>query len=645
MPRLTVQPLLAALETALGVPASTLASAGAETRRAALHALGAHQETDGVAAFTVSGRRYLATRYGRGHAAIVLLGPFRRPEDVPCDAPVLDAPAEARARRALAQAGEGLSQVMAAERKRLELAAQVELIDSAAIAITGELELSTVLHRIVDLARDVAGARYAALGVTNERGEIVSLIVSGMSEEEQARVPHIPHGRGILGRLLREGKTIRLRDLRTNPDAYGFPEGHPEMRSFLGVPITSRGRVLGNLYLTEKRFARDFTDEDVRLVELLARYAGVAIENAGLYQRAEAQQARLQAIIDQLPEAVLLVEPNPERVTLANTQAAHLLGWEIRPPLALDEFLAANPRFQVDDTPLSPADIPVVRALRYGETSRREIRMVRSDGQAITALVNAAPVRDADGKITAAIAVFQDITAIKDAEQLKDDFLSLVSHELRTPMTTIQGGALLLLQNGADLDEETRQEILTDIANESRRLAGLVENMVQLANIRAGRFGMDSEPVHLRTLLQRAIDAMQEQDPEHPFVLDVERDLLALGDPGRLDQVVRNLLHNAIKYAPAGTPIEVRAARGDNGTVIVSVRDHGPGIDEEDLPFVFERFQRGKQAVLRHTAGMGLGLYLSKHLIEAHGGQIWIERPPDGGTRIHFSVPAITDDL
>ena len=644
MPRLTVQPLLAALETALGVPARTLASAGAEIRRAALYALGAQQEADGVAAFAVEGRRYLATRYGRGHGAIVLFGPFRHPEDPPCDAPLLDAPAVARARRALAQAAEGLSQVMTAERKRLELAAQVELIDSAAIAITGELELSSVLHRIVDLARDVAGARYAALGVINERGEIVSLIASGMSEEEQARVPHIPHGRGILGRLLREGKTIRLRDLRTNPDAYGFPEGHPEMRSFLGVPITSRGRVLGNLYLTEKRFARDFTDEDVRLVELLARYAGVAIENAGLYQRAEAQQARLQAIIDQLPEAVLLVEPNPERVTLANTQAAHLLGWEIRPPLSLEEFLAANPRFQVDDTPMNPDDIPVVRALRYGETSRREIRMVRSDGRVITALVNAAPVRDA-GKITAAIAVFQDISAIKDAEQLKDDFLSLISHELRTPMTTIQGGALLLLQNGADLDEQTRHEILTDIANESRRLAGLVENMVQLANIRAGRFGMDSEPVHLRTLLQRAIDAMQEQEPKHPFVLDVERDLLALGDPGRLDQVVRNLLQNAIKYAPAGTPIEVSAARGENGTVIVSVRDHGPGIDEEDLPFVFERFQRGKQAVLRNTAGMGLGLYLSKHLIEAHGGQIWIERPPDGGTSIHFSVPAITDDL
>lgn len=642
MPLQTVPPVLATLEAAIGVRTATLADVAASLRQKVLHALGAQEV--GVAGLAVEGHRYLAARYHPRQAAVVILGPYRRPEDAASDAPTLDSMAEERARRALEHAARALDDVTSAERQRLELASQLELIDSAAIAITAELELDTVLHRIVDLAREVVGARYAALGVADERGQIVSFLASGMSEEEQAALPHSPHGRGILGLLISERETIRLADLRTHPASVGFPEGHPEMRSFLGVPITSRGRVLGNLYLTEKRVAREFTDGDARLVELLARYAGVAIENAALYQRAEAQQARLQAIIDQLPEAVILVEPDPERVTLANTQATKLLGWDIDPPMPLDAFLAVNPRTQLDDTPISPVDLPVMRALRHGETSRQEVRMARPDGSAITALVNAAPVRGADGRITAAIAVFQDITGIKDAEQLKDDFLSLVSHELRTPMTTIQGGALLLLQSGDTLDDETRHAILTDIAGESHRLAGLVENMVQLANIRAGRFGMDSEPIHLRTLLQRAVDAMREQAPEHPFDLQVERDLLALGDPGRLDQVVRNLLHNAVKYAPATTPIEVHAVRGDNGTVVISVRDHGPGIDEEDLPFVFDRFERGTQARLRNTAGMGLGLYLAKHLIEAHGGQIWIERPPDGGTSVRFSVPAITDD-
>lgn len=641
MPRHTPAPLLAALEAALDAPIRTLDDLPAALQRLARHAL--EHQAAAVASFTADGQRYLASRAVHDRSAILVLGPYRRHDDPPTGTPVLDAAAEARARRALELAVHDLSQVAVAERQRRALASQLELISSAAIAITAERDVETVLHRIVDLAREVVGARYAALGIKDEHGAALRFLFSGMSAEEQARFAEDPHGRGLPALLLREGKTIRLADLRSHPASVGFPEGHPEMRSFLGVPVTSRGRILGNLYLTDKETAGEFTDEDVRLVELLARYAGVAIENAGLYQRAEGQQARLQAIIDQLPEAILLLEPDPDRVTLVNTQAARLLGWEIHPPIPLDAFLEANARYQADEVPLAPSDVPVVRALRYGETTRREVRIQRPDGATITTLVNAAPLRDPNGRITAAIAVFQDITALKDAEQLKDDFLALVSHELRTPMTTIQGGALLLLQSGEQLDAETRRMILTDIAGESRRLAGLVENMVQLANIRAGRFGLDSEPIHVRTLIERAVAALRDSAPQHTFEVGVEPDLLALGDPSRIDQVIHNVLHNAIKYAPGATPIEIRAAR-DNGMVVISVRDHGPGIDEDDLPFVFSRFERGRQVVLRHTSGLGLGLYLAKHLIEAHGGQIWIERPPDGGTCIHFTIPAITDD-
>ncbi|HEX5166614.1 MAG TPA: ATP-binding protein, partial [Thermomicrobiales bacterium] len=524
--------------------------------------------------------------------------------------------------------------------QRIELASQVEVASRAILAISSELSLDMVLNRIVDLAREISGARYAALGVPGPSGELESFLTSGISSEEVAAIAHRPEGRGLLGLLLREPGTVRLANLAEHPVSVGFPANHPPMRSFLGVPIMAHGKVLGNLYLTEKRTGSAFTDDDARLVEELARHAAVAIENAHLYQQVGQQQQRLQLILDQLPEATLLAERDPERVTLANQHASNLLGWQIETPIPLETFLQRNPRLGQDGTPMPAESIPMVESLRTGERiSHREVRIGRADGQVMTALVNSVPLRGPDGEITGAIAVFQDITQIKDAEQLKDDFLSLVSHELRTPLTTIQGGALMLQRDWAVLDDETRQDLLADIANETRRLGGLIENMVQLANIRAGRMRMETEPVHVLRLLDGAIAATRQLDPERVVTLAADADLFAEADPDRLDQVIRNLLSNAIKYAPPGLPVEVTANEQD-GMVTITVRDYGPGIADTDLPRIFDRFSRAGRAVSSGAPGMGLGLYLVRHVVEAHGGSIWIERPDDGGTRVVLTIPA-----
>ena len=293
---------------------------------------------------------------------------------------------------------------------------------------------------------------------------------------------------------------------------------------------------------------------------------------------------------------------------------------------------------------LPAAAVPFVRSLREGlAQQRQELRTRRPDGSEITMLVNSVPLIDASGQVGAALAVFQDITLIKDAEQLKDDFLSLVAHELRTPLTTIQGGALLLQRDWAKLDPQTQSELLADISTESRRLSNLIENMVQLANIRAGRLRLQTEPTHVRVVIEAAVAAVRELAAERPFRVTIEPQLLANADPARVDQVTRNLIHNAVKYSPPGSAVEVDARRvGD--MVEIAVRDYGPGISEEALPFVFERFQRSEQALASGAPGLGLGLYLARHLIEAQGGRIWIERPADGGTRVTFSVPALQDD-
>ncbi|HYL55605.1 MAG TPA: GAF domain-containing sensor histidine kinase [Gemmatimonadales bacterium] len=161
-----------------------------------------------------------------------------------------------------------------------------ERLLTAGLAIFAEHELQAVLQRVADAARDVVGARYAALGVLNEAGTgLAQFVSSGLSEAERARIGPLPQGRGLLGLVIRERRPIRTADITRHPGRYGFPPHHPPMKSFLGVPIELRDRVFGNLYLTEKVGADEFDAEDERIAVFLARKAGVAVENARLLER------------------------------------------------------------------------------------------------------------------------------------------------------------------------------------------------------------------------------------------------------------------------------------------------------------------------------------------------------------------------
>jgi signal transduction histidine kinase len=171
-------------------------------------------------------------------------------------------------------------------------AAQLLALRDAVLAISADLSLSETLRRIIVAAARLAGARYGALGVPDATGEFLAeFVTTGLAAEQEARIGHRPRGHGILGVLLREGQSLRLRDLGSHPQSAGFPPHHPPMRSFLGVPIVHKGRTIGSLYLTDKLDADEFSPDDQHLIELLAAHAGIAIENARLYQ--QVQQLRV----------------------------------------------------------------------------------------------------------------------------------------------------------------------------------------------------------------------------------------------------------------------------------------------------------------------------------------------------------------
>ncbi len=198
----------------------------------------------------------------------------------------------------------------------------------AGLALSAELSLPVVLQRIIELAAEVTGARYAALGVLGPGDRIVEFVTHGVTPEERAAIGDPPTGHGILGVLVKESGPVRIADIAGDPRSVGFPPNHPPMRSFLGAPVVARGRVFGNIYLTEKQGAPGFTDEDERSVIVLAAQAAVAVENAGLYEEVRVRERWLDAVRE-ITTAILTGAGSSEALALVAARGRELLGADL----------------------------------------------------------------------------------------------------------------------------------------------------------------------------------------------------------------------------------------------------------------------------------------------------------------------------
>lgn len=356
-------------------------------------------------------------------------------------------------------------------------------------------------------------------------------------------------------------------------------------------------------------------------------------------ETAQRARAELETVVETVPAALLLVDRSGG-VRFQNRAATRLIG---APPTE-DTLTVYRSEFSLvarDGTEMPHERWPLVRALS-GETIPGEEATVRGrDGREVPMLISAAPMPDGTGDAGGAIVVFQDVSALKAIDRLKDDFVSIVSHELRTPLTSIRGSLQLVLDDPANVPDDDHRQLVQIALNNCERLIRIINDILDIAKIEAGKTALSTRPCAVRDLVRTAIENVEAiaRNSSVAFALQIPDDLPpVVADPDRIVQVLVNLLSNALKFAPPRSRVLVEAAeRG--GLVEVSVADRGQGIAPDQLPQLFQKFQQLDSSATRAKGGTGLGLAIVRGLVEQHGGTVSVESTPGEGTRFSFTLP------
>jgi two-component system phosphate regulon sensor histidine kinase PhoR len=237
------------------------------------------------------------------------------------------------------------------------------------------------------------------------------------------------------------------------------------------------------------------------------------------------------------------------------------------------------------------------------------------------------------------LAILRDITQQKEIEELQRDFVSIVSHELRAPLTAIRGFAKTLVVKDEELSPATRREFLSTVNEQAERLARLVDDLLQVSRIDAKRVRVEWTEVDLDAVIHDLMGQFHSKWGSRRVIIDTARGLpMVRADRSKLEEIFINLVDNAIKYSPDWTPVRV-AARVVGDEIEVSIHDRGFGIAPDDAAQLFQKFHRISTAATRDIGGTGLGLYIVKGLVEAHGGRVWVESVPGAGSTFVFTMP------
>lgn len=355
-----------------------------------------------------------------------------------------------------------------------------------------------------------------------------------------------------------------------------------------------------------------------------------------LLSQREDERSWLLTVIDRSPVGILLVETGPDgdRIT-TNRRAVELIGHYLDPVRGREAMVGRLLR--PDGTPFTREDLPSARALRGERVSMEEAILRRLDGRRIPVVVSAGPVVDAAGRQAGAIVTFDDISPFKEMERLREEWTSLITHDLRQPIASIAGFAAVLAEH-PEMPAALRTKVVHILAA-ARRLGRMTGDLLEASRLASNQLSLERRPCDLTQLVTETVERLAGELQDHPVRIERRGELPLLPvDPERLEQVLGNLLSNAAKYSPPGSEIEVELERRGQ-EVAVGVTNRGPGLAVEELGAVFSRFHRTERARRSRVPGLGLGLYIARGLVEAHGGRIWAESDPGRSVTFRFALP------
>ena len=489
-------------------------------------------------------------------------------------------------------------------------------------------DLSTLLRTILGYAAKLVRADFGYIALTTRSGAL--RITTGYrlpTAVFEKLSPYLAQKRPVAE--FWSEKELRFQLALVN-EVVGAP-----LEQVIALPMVLEDEeVVGGIFLFRSGTIA-FTPGDRMLLRDFADQAAVAVRNARLVEQLRTEKARVEAIIENNPNGIMILDP-AMRVEVINRALTRLLG--VSQEAARGRHCAEVLRLENmrgEHLCLSRgAPPPPTSQVIYGEGD-----IVRPGHKRVTVGVSYAPLFSGDGDLVNIIVTFVDITRYREAEELKSTFISVISHELKTPVSIIKGYAGTLAREGVELDPEFVRESGQIIVEEADRLTELIDNLLDASRIQAGALSLQLEPVDLAAVARKAVERFRSQSPQHHLILDFPEDLPPVrADDRRLRQVFDNLISNAIKYSPEGGEIHIGAeARGDH--VLVFVRDQGIGIPEESQQAIFEPFYRVDSSLRRKAQGAGLGLFLVKAIIQAMGGDIWVESRMGEGTTFYFTLP------
>ncbi len=496
-------------------------------------------------------------------------------------------------------------------------------------AITAQLDLDAVLSLVIEYAVEIVAGTYGLIALQDPPQNRLRVVAS-YSLPRESWTAFDP----LLELLNTPSSTVDdgASTVRSVAETLGLP-----LRQAVSLPLLLANTPLGVIVVFRAAVNVAFTPDDRRMLQSFADQAAIAVQNARLYQSAVRERERLHAIIEQSADGVMIFDER-WRITTFNRAMERLTGWPrdeaIGRPCA--EVLAYHNAQGIN---ICLTDCPLQRR-PYAEHPVAEGWIETRDGRERYLESRYSPTRGPRGEFLGAIANVRDITGQKREEEQQLTFVSVISHELKTPVAIIKGYAGTLRRPDAHWDQSTMAEGLAVIEEETDRLNELIANLLDVSRLQAGTLPLTPAPFNLPPLADRVVQGIAATAGDRfEFQLRFPASFpRVIGDENRIQMVLSNLLTNAVKYSPDGGVVRV-GGWVEGPEVLVYISDQGIGVAPEDRERIFERFYRADNSLSRSAQGAGLGLYLAKVIVEAHGGRIFAESQPAGGTRFAFTLP------